>query len=36
MLRILFVSRSYRIEGVASSNDFKHILPIEGFLSVFV
>ena len=28
MLRILFVSRSYRLEGVASSNDAKHILPI--------
>ena len=35
MLRILFISRSYRIEGVASVNDAKHILPIDGALNVY-
>lgn len=35
MLRILFVSRSYRLEGAASANDAKHILPIDGALSVY-
>ena len=35
MYRTLFVSRSYRVEGVASSIDAKHILPISGFLIVY-
>lgn len=35
MLRILFVSRSYRLEGVASPGDVKHILPISGALTVY-
>ena len=35
MLRILFVSRSYRLEGVASVNDAKHILPIDCALIVY-
>lgn len=35
MLRILFLSRSYRLEGLASANDAKHILPIDDFLTVY-
>lgn len=35
MLRILFVSRSCRLEGVASVSDAKHILPIDGALVVY-
>lgn len=35
MLRILFVSLSYRLEGVAPANAAKHILPIVGSLTVY-
>lgn len=35
MLSILFISRSYRVVGVASSNDAKHILPIAESLIIY-
>lgn len=35
MLRTLFVSRSYRLEGASTKNDARHILSVDSPLTVY-